>query len=111
MCIRDRRKPAGQQVKREPRGTVSFAEGISLEVRIDLVTLDSLLFGRLAVRAARDEMRQLDAVHDLVVGEMHFERRRCTAGAAAAESLRAIDRRTTLRRRRRCCGLCSCLLY
>src|SRR4030095_1438526 len=107
---RSGRRPAARERRTEPTGTVSFGERVSLEVRINPVALDGPLFGGLTVGPACNEMRQLDAVDGLVIGEVHREGCGRTAGAAAAASLRGIDCRAALRRGRRCGWFCATAL-
>ena len=74
--LRRRTGAAAEQARERRRGVVSFGERVRLEVRIDLVALDLPFLVGLAVDAARDEVRQLDAVHRLVVGQVGFDRDR-----------------------------------
>src|SRR4029453_50654 len=107
---RSGRRPAARERRTEPTGTVSFGEGVSLEVRINPGALDGPLFGGFTVGPACNEMRQLDAVDGLVIGEVHLDGCGRTAGAAAAASLRSIDCRAALRRGRRCGWFCATAL-
>ena len=52
-----------------------FVKTSALNDGIDPVAVDRPLLDGHVVHAARDEMRQLDAVHRLVVAERHLERR------------------------------------
>src|SRR5678815_602949 len=54
--------------------SLTMSKGIGLEGRIDLEALDLHLFLRGVFRATRDQVRQLDAVHRLVLTHVEHER-------------------------------------
>src|SRR4030095_14830538 len=95
---RSGRRPAARERRTEPTGTVSFGERVSLEGRINPVALDGPLFGGLTVGPACNQMRQLDAVDGLVIGEVHLDGCGRTAGAAAPARRRPPARRAFGRR-------------
>src|SRR5262245_13105385 len=82
--------------RREPVGTVSFCESVSLEGWINPIALDDPLFGGFAVGAPSDEMRELEAVDNLVFRQMHFDGSgRATTESTSATSLSGVCRRAS----------------